>query len=210
MPPFSAVLSDEHVPGALASRTHYFSNSTNGACAWAGASRLHGHGTCGSPPPSFCPPAGAALAPSVAELRVRRRYALMTFALLLLIAAVVFWYYAYPAEVTSEPSPRFKARIVCFNGKLDSDSSCSRTNFQLNGALRAKGGMTCGSPGQFSEIEWSFVQRHHDRDVYLFTRRFPSDTPAAHTTSKTVEFRDHRVVVFEDEAQVIVIEPPQK
>jgi len=61
-----------------------------------------------------------------------------------------------------------------------------------------------------SEIEWSFVERRNDKDVYRFVRRFPSDTAAVSTTSKTVEFSDSRVVVFEDKVQAIVIEPPTK
>ncbi len=114
------------------------------------------------------------------------------------------------ADAPAKTAPRFKARIACFNGKLDSGSSCSGTNFQPDGALHAKGKMTCGFPGQVSEIEWSFVERRGDRDVYRFTRRFPSDTAAAGTTSKTIEFSDSRVVVFEDKVQAVVIEPPKK
>jgi len=114
------------------------------------------------------------------------------------------------ADAPAKASPRFKARIVCFNGKLDAGSSCAGTNFQPDGALHAKGKMTCGFPGQVAEIEWSFVERRGTNDVYRFTRRFPSDTAAASTTSKTVEFSDTRVVVFEDKFQAVVIEPPKK
>lgn len=106
--------------------------------------------------------------------------------------------------------PRFKARITCFNGKVDSRSSCSTTNFQPDGALHATGKMTCGKPGQVSKIEWSFLERRDDHDVYRFTRRFPSDNAAASTTTKDIEYRDGRVIVFEDEYQVIVIEPPKR
>jgi len=70
--------------------------------------------------------------------------------------------------------------------------------------------MTCGYPGHVSEIEWSFVKRHNDKDVYRFTRRFPSDTADVSTTSKDVAFSDRRVVVFKDKFQVIVIEPPEQ
>jgi len=47
-------------------------------------------------------------------------------------------------------------------------------------------------------------------DFAAISRRFPSDTAAAGTTSKTVAFSDSRVVVFEDKAQVVVIEPTKK
>jgi hypothetical protein len=114
------------------------------------------------------------------------------------------------ADSLAKVSPRFKARVACFNGKLDSGSSCSGTNFQPDGALHATSKMTCGIPGQVSEIEWSFVERRGSKDVYRFTRRFPSDSATASTASKTVEFSDSRVVVFEDKFQAVVIEPPKK
>ena len=133
----------------------------------------------------------------------------MKFTLVLLIVASLMCARLFAAD-TVKASPRFKARVVCFNGKLDSGSSCASTCFQPDGALDAKGKMTCGFPGQISEVEWSFVERRGDRDVYRFTRRFRSDTPAATTTSKTIEFKDRRVLVFQDKFQALVIEPPTK
>lgn len=112
-------------------------------------------------------------------------------------------------DVPVRVSSRFNARIVCFNGMVDSRSSCSTSNFQPNGTLHRTGKMTCGKQGHVSEIEWSFLERRGDNDVYRFTRRFPSDTAAVSTTTQDVEFSDGRVVVFEDEFQVIVIEPPK-
>jgi hypothetical protein len=114
------------------------------------------------------------------------------------------------ADTPDKESPRFKARVACFNGKVDSGSSCSTTNFQPDGTLHATGKMTCGFSGRVSEIEWSFVERRGTKDVYRFTRRFPSDTAAVSTSIKTVDFSESRVIVFEDKFQVVVIEPPKK
>lgn len=127
-----------------------------------------------------------------------------------LVTMSLICYHSLAADTPPKASPRFKARVACFNGKLDSGSSCSGTISQPDGALHAKGKMTCGFPGQVSEIEWSFVERRGTNDVYRFTRRFPSDTAVASTTSKTIEFNDSRVMIFEDKFQVIVIEPPKK
>ncbi len=135
---------------------------------------------------------------------------IMKITLLSLIAVPLTCFHLAAADAPAKESPRFKARVACFNGKLDSGSSCAGTNFQPDGALHAKGKMTCGFPGQVSEIEWSFVERRGTNDVYRFTRRFPSETAAVGTTSKTVEFSDRRVVVFEDKFQAVVIEPPKK
>ena len=108
-------------------------------------------------------------------------------------------------------TPQFRAMVTCFNGRMDSRSSCSSSNFQTEGTLPLSrtNKLTCGHPGQASEIEWAFIERKDDKDVYRFTRRFPSDTPAATSVNKTVEFRDSRVVVFEDNFQAVVIEPPK-
>lgn len=114
------------------------------------------------------------------------------------------------ADAPTKSPPRFKAMVICFNGKIDSGHSCSVTTFQPDGTLHTKGKMKCGFPGKVSEVEWSFVERLGKVDVYQFSRLFPSDTAATSTTSKTVEFGNSRVVVFEDKFQVIVIEPPKK
>jgi hypothetical protein len=134
----------------------------------------------------------------------------MKLALRLLVTVWLACIHLVAAEAPAKASPRFKARVVCFNGKLDSGSSCAATCFQRDGTLHATGKMTCGFPGMVSEIEWSFLERQGTNDVYKFTRRFPSDTAAATATTRTVSFSDARVVVFEDKFQVVVIEPPKK
>ncbi len=129
---------------------------------------------------------------------------------LLFIAMISLTLDVVAAQAATKLSPRFKARVICFNGKLDSGSSCSVANFQPDGAQHAKGKMTCGFPGKVSVVAWSFVEHRGSNDVYHFTRRFPSDAAAVTTTTKTVEFSNRRVVVFEDSAQAIVIEPVAK
>jgi hypothetical protein len=125
--------------------------------------------------------------------------------ILTLLAAALVCFHCGAAD-----APRYKSCVACFNGGLDSGSSCSVTCFQPDGAIHGTGKMTCGFAGKVSEIEWSFVERHADSDVYRFTRRFPADTADSTTTSKTVEFSVRRVVVFQDKFQVMVIEPPKK
>ena len=109
-----------------------------------------------------------------------------------------------------EALPRFKARVACFNGDLDVSSFCSGTSYGADGTLHTGGKMTCGIPGRVSEITWSFVGRHGDRDVYSFARRFPVDAADVSTSRKEVEFSTRRVLVFQDEHQAIVIDPPKK
>jgi hypothetical protein len=69
--------------------------------------------------------------------------------------------------------------------------------------------MTCGSSGQVSELKWEFLGSEAGADVYQISRRFPADAPRSSTTTKTIRFAGKRLVVFEDEYQVVVIEPPK-
>lgn len=107
-----------------------------------------------------------------------------------------------------ETLPRFKAQVVCFNGAVNHAGSCTGACFQPDGTLHAEGKLTCGIPGQVSEITWSFVARHGDKDVYHFTRRFPAEASEAAVSSKDVEFNKDQIVVFKDDRQTILMEPP--
>lgn len=126
-----------------------------------------------------------------------------------LFAVLLGCFHACITVAAPEASPRFKARVTCFNGAADHSSYGSGTCFQPDGTLHTEGKMACGIPGQISEITWSFVAQHGGKDVYRFVRRFPLDATDAPTTSKEVEFSDSRVVIFKDEHQTIVIEPPK-
>lgn len=110
------------------------------------------------------------------------------------------------------PPPKFKASLVCFNGKTDSGSSCRSTMAKIEGGLRVvTGKLTCGYKGKVSEITWTYRGQKDGKDVYHVVRKFPSDTDAAKTTEMVVNFDGKRHVLFEDKAQCIVIEhPPAK
>ena len=127
-----------------------------------------------------------------------------------LLLAAVLAVACLAADSPPKSKPHLKAVVTCFNGKLNSGSSCSATCFQPDGTLHRTGKMTCGWPGQVSELEWSFVKTRGTNDVYRFTRRFPADTPAASATSKLIEFGGSRVIVFTDKHQVIVMDAPKK
>ncbi len=113
---------------------------------------------------------------------------------------------AAPASSKDESRPRHKVLVTCFNGKIDSESLCSAGLYQADGTLHKAGKMTCGYPGKTSEIEYAFVGRRDDKDIYAFIRRFPLGTPEMSTTRREVEFSGDRIKVFEDESQCIVIE----
>ncbi len=106
--------------------------------------------------------------------------------------------------------PHLKAIVICFNNvKDESGSLCSGTCYQEDGTLFKSGKMTCGHPGMVSEIEWSFLGRRGGKDKYRFTRRSPANSPTVANSQKEVEFEGRRVVVFEDDAQRIVMESPR-
>ena len=105
------------------------------------------------------------------------------------------------------PAPKFKASLVCFNGKADSGSHCRSTMAKIEGGLRVTTAMlTCGYPGSVSEITWTYRGQKNGKDVYHVVRRFPSDTDAAKVTEAVVHFDGKRHVLFEDKSQCILIE----
>ena len=114
------------------------------------------------------------------------------------------------APDNADTGPRFKTIIACHNGKLDSGSKCSINCWQPDGKLSPKGNMICGHPGAVSQVEWKFVRRKGDKDVYKFTRKFPISAENPTTTSKEVEFEGKQIKVFEDEFQCIVISGPKE
>lgn len=110
-------------------------------------------------------------------------------------------------DAPPSPSPQYPTLITCFNGKVDSRNYCSSLHTE------AKGKVTCGHPGKVSEIQWVFIGKRGTNDVYQFTRRFPVDSGDLSkivTSKREVEFSNKRVLVFEDQHQIIVIDPVKK
>lgn len=108
--------------------------------------------------------------------------------------------------------PQHLAIVTCFNGEIGSGSSCSSTPLD-DGApagVRISRGMKCGHAPKISELKWDYLRSEGDADIYLFVRRFPMDGPNAQTTSRIVKFKGERQIVFQDAAQVVIVEskPP--
>lgn len=132
-----------------------------------------------------------------------------SFAFIIGIAFTVAWSFA-AAETNSVP--RYVAVVTCFNGKVDSGSSCSMTpeESKHDANVKIDRGLTCGLPGKVSEIHWKFVGHQGPADVYQVSRRFPADKPEAATVTNSVLYFGKRVAAFQDKDQVIVMEPPKK
>jgi hypothetical protein len=106
-------------------------------------------------------------------------------------------------------TPRIPAAITCFNGKMDSRSSCTVRSIDVpdnTATSKWSHGLTCGTDGHTCEIKWELIRSEGGTDFYLFTRRFPADGQVSETVSREVAFSGSRVVIFEDQYQVIVID----
>ena len=107
--------------------------------------------------------------------------------------------------------PAHKAVVTCYNGKIESRSNCSAANFQPDGTIFPNGGpMRCGFSGRVSLIAWSLVKKDEDGDHYEFVRVFPHGEDDAKRNKKRIRFGGKRVIIFKDEHQVVVIDPPPK
>ena len=112
------------------------------------------------------------------------------------------------AEPAPETKPLFPAAVTCFNGKIDlSSSGTVSVGSVAEGSWST--GMTCGSPGQVSELHWEFLGSEGGADIYQFTRRFPADAEPSETVTKKIKFAGKRLTIFEDSYQVVVIGPPK-
>jgi hypothetical protein len=111
------------------------------------------------------------------------------------------------ADEEKAPPPAFKASLVCFNGKDGSGSNCRSTMAKIEGGLKVvTAKLTCGFKGAVSEITWTYRGQKDGKDLYHVARKFPSDANDAKTTEVDVDFDGKRQVLFEDQAQCIVIE----
>lgn len=116
-------------------------------------------------------------------------------------------------EPTAKTKPSFPVAVTCFMGKIDSRSSCSSVMTAVpepDPKSRWSSGMTCGWPTQVSELHWEFLGSDGGADVYQITRRFPADAPRSETVTKKIKFEGKRIVVFEDQYQVVVLDPAKE
>jgi hypothetical protein len=100
-------------------------------------------------------------------------------------------------------------QLTCFNGKIDSDSKGSIiTKIRKDGTHEAmSGGLTCGYPGLVSKITWKW---NKDKEsTFVFTRVFPLDSDTPKISTKEITYEGKRVIIFDDEHQVITIGPEE-
>lgn len=109
-------------------------------------------------------PARHHLIPNIRRFLARLKIRAMKFTIYTIF---IFLFTALVAATAEDSvSPQFRAAIVCYNGKLDSGSSCAVNPASAGQPLAKSGKMTCGFPGRVSEITWSFVERRDGNDVY--------------------------------------------
>ena len=100
-------------------------------------------------------------------------------------------------------------QLTCFNGKIDSGSKgSSTTKIRKDGTPEAmSGGLTCGYPGLVSKITWKW---NKDKEsTFVFTRVFPVDSDTPKISTREITYEGKRVIIFEDEHQVITIGPEE-
>lgn len=102
--------------------------------------------------------------------------------------------------------PKFSASIVCFNGKEGSRSNCRSSLAVIDDETRVTTArLICGHKGSVSEISWTYAGHKDGKDVYHVVRKFPADTDAAKSVETIVSFDGQQRILFEDQAQCILI-----
>lgn len=109
-----------------------------------------------------------------------------------------------------QSKPRFKSVVELEKDPTSCGLAISVINFQSDGFISPSGEMTYGLTGQATTVTWEFVEARGASDVSRFTRRPASDTATSSGESKLIEFSGSRVVVFEDNQQFVVMNPPRQ
>ena len=117
------------------------------------------------------------------------------------------------AEVpeVSEPISRFDIRFVIYSSwDGEFGPNCS-TNLATIGKKPATINMTCGYPDTHSRVEVNFAGTDGVADLYECKRHVPQADGAGWTTeSKTVRYEGTKVIAFQDEGQMIVLDPREE
>jgi len=131
---------------------------------------------------------------------------------LLSIVLLVLAFCSIAQIVTNEPA-RLKTSITCYEGKIGSGSSSGAVSFAPEATYPGTSGRhKSTSPGFEHELEWTFVGRNGNKDVYrfVFTGRTKAGSSGKTTVSKEVQFDGKQVIVFEDELHTVVLESPSE
>lgn len=80
----------------------------------------------------------------------------------------------------------------------------------LRGDMAETGAATCGHPGLVSKVEWKWIRRESDSDIYRVTRRFPFRSAVVKTDTKEVHYEGTEILLWTDTVQKIGIRPAKK
>ena len=111
-------------------------------------------------------------------------------------------------------SAKHAAELSCHIGEVDSGAGCNTVINDPNKpsdseVIKSNRSITCGYPGEVSKISWEFVEHREGKDVYRFERTFPYGESNSTTTSKAVEYKGVRTIIFEDDCHVVVLDMPK-
>jgi len=131
-----------------------------------------------------------------------------TILLSIVLAGLAFF---ADAQISTNQPSRFKTKVIAYEGKIGSGVNGSTVSFVPNNPGTGWSD-TVTSPGQESELKWTFVGRNGDKDVYrfTFTRMTNVGTSNKSTTSKEIQFDGKQILVFEDELHAVVMESPSQ
>ena len=132
--------------------------------------------------------------------------------ILLSLVLFVLTFCASAQNSTNQPA-RLKFKVAWFAGKMNSGTSgsdvCPSPESILPGARWSNNRTT---PGREHDLNWMFIGRNRDKDVYrfTFTRMTKVGSSDRTTSSKEVQFAGKQIIVFEDALHCVVMESPSE
>jgi hypothetical protein len=115
------------------------------------------------------------------------------------------------AQIETNATARLKTKVVCYEGKIKGGSFTTAVNpSPENTSPGSENKDTGTSPGHEYELDWKFIGRTGNKDLYhfTFTRMTKAGISDKTSTSKEVSFDGKRVTVFEDDLHTVILESP--
>ena len=86
----------------------------------------------------------------------------------------------------------------------------SGENNGCTGEFKTTGSITCGHASNISEVTWEHISSSDSADIYKIVRKFPVEAKSYTVVAKEIEYRNTEQVIWQDEAQRIILRPRKK
>lgn len=106
--------------------------------------------------------------------------------------------------------PHYSLVDIFINNEKSSDTNgCTATYSPKPTSAKSEYGsrLTCGHPGNVSQLSWSYLRSDESDDIYEFEYIFPFEGADQQIKKLEVKYNGKELVLFENDAQRIIMRP---